>query len=123
MRKNLLEIANLPKERKLWLLRKFYAGNGGCLPPTDPRVLNMTDELIDLEFMHMYVDKQNKDGESYEDEDYDEYDKETDEHDNKLSDISSDIAYPSSEVTTSTEDTVKSLDNKDDWEDVEIDDF
>lgn len=83
----------------------------------------MTDELIDLEFMHMYVDKQNKDGESYEDEDYDEYDKETDEHDNKLSDISSDIAYPSSEVTTSTEDTVKSLDNKDDWEDVEIDDF
>jgi len=91
VRQNLQEIAELPSERKLWTLRKFYAGNGGCLPPTDPRILSMTPEQIDLEFTHMAVDQRLSDEASgnkvYEDAEYENYDKDTDDMDDKLSDM------------------------------------
>lgn len=100
----------------MWVLRKFYGGNGGCLPPTDKRVLSMTPEQIDLEFMHMIIDKRASDkasGEvSYEDSDYENYDTKTTEDDSRLSDIPT----FGSEVDPHHHEEKES-----DWEDVEID--
>jgi len=83
-----LSIAKLPNERKIWILRRFYAGGTGCLPPTDPRILAMTPEMVELEFAHIAIDRKLKDGdtEQYEDPDFDAYEKESEELDNRLSD-------------------------------------
>lgn len=115
-----MELANLPSERKLWNLRKFYGGNGGCLPPTDPRILNMTPEQIDLEFSHMLLDQKLKNGnkEVFEDAEYEGYDEDTDKFDSKLSDMPT----FGSEVDPHHALTVKDQ-KEDDWEDVETDDF
>ncbi|MFS8214823.1 hypothetical protein [Paenibacillus sp. S29] len=79
----------------------------GGLPPTDPRILAMTEEQIDLEFEHMEIDRKARDGKSeeYEDPDFDEWARETEEMDSKLS-------YDYSSPQTPAEDL-------DDWEDVE----
>lgn len=53
-------------ERKGWKLR-----NKWNIPPTDPRWLDMTKELIELEFAHMVLD--HKGTESFEDADFEEY--------------------------------------------------
>lgn len=107
----LREIANLPSERKTWYLRKFYAGNGGCLPPTDPRILALTPEQIDLEFTHMILDKEAKETNKqvYVDDDYDNYDEESEKRDSRTSEI------PRS---------LPKVENNDDeeWEDVDYED-
>ncbi|MGF6354074.1 hypothetical protein ABIE27_001984 [Paenibacillus sp. 4624] len=77
-------IAKLPQERKLWILRKYVYGG---LPPTDPRILAMTPEQIDLEFEHMEIDRKAKEGKSeeYDDPEFDDWLNETEEEDGKLS--------------------------------------
>ena len=99
VQKNLREIANLPALRQMWALRKFY----GNLPPTDPRILSMTPEQVELEFMHMVLDAEAKDGKVYTDPEYDKYDEETEIEDNP--------------------ERSESLLPSDDWVDVEIDDL
>ena len=103
----------LPLERKLWILRKYVYGG---IPPTDPRILNMTEEQIELEYAHLELDRKLRNGstEFYEDKSFEEYDKETEEMDAILSD-------PISEA--SSEDEWAAVDDPDEWEDVEIDDF
>lgn len=84
------------------MLRKHVYGG---IPPTDPRVQNMTIEQIDMEFLHMQQDKKVKDklaGQSYEDEAFDEWDKESEEEDR---------GEPASE------DVLKKPYDPDDWED------
>jgi hypothetical protein len=116
VQKNLPKIVQLPKERKIWILRRFYAGNGGCIPPNDPRILSMTDEQIDLEYQHIALDKKLKDGGNFfEDDEYDDYDRETEEEDKRLSGLDS-----NSEEDYSN--TVRAQGNEGEWEDVEIDD-
>jgi hypothetical protein len=101
----------------MWVLRK-YLYNG--IPPTDPRILAMTDELIDLEYAHMELDKQLKGGkEEYEDPDYEDYDKETDETDAQLS---YEYDMPASEDVKPTAIEPDEEDDGD-WEDVETDDL
>src|SRR5690606_23252584 len=79
------KIAQLPDQRKLWQLRKIYAGNGGILPPTDERILRLTPEQIALEFEHLKLDKEeNGEGAYYTDDAYEEYDKQTDEEDSNV---------------------------------------
>jgi hypothetical protein len=82
------EIANHPLERKIWFLRKFYAGNGGVLPPTDPRILSMTKQQIDIEFEHIIIDKEERakdDGNKvYVDDSYEEAEAEEERIDRKL---------------------------------------
>jgi hypothetical protein len=82
----------------------------------------MTDEQIDLEFQHIIIDKQNKDGVvSYEDDEYDKYDEETAEEDERLSDLPR--TYDTDTYNDNENDEmVRVQENKDDWEDVEIDD-
>lgn len=71
----------------MWMLRKFYGGNGGAIPPTDPRLLAMTPELIELEFEHMSIDTQKKSGgEAYQDEGYEDYERESDSTDSLSTD-------------------------------------
>lgn len=122
-------MAKLPNARKMWLLRKLYAGNGGILPPTDPRILAMTEQQIDLEFEHFLLDKEeretaSKEGkEQYEDDGYEDYDKETDEKDDRL------FWEPPGRGNTVAHKTTVNLPkpeikaNEGEWEDVEIDDF
>lgn len=114
----------------MWLLRKFYGGEGGCLPPTDPRILAMTPEQIELEFMHLEIDKRIKDGGSgqyYVDDSYSEYDDESEDEDKNLSEIPT-FGTEASDPYKGMENSglpksVEINDNPDDWEDVEIDDF
>lgn len=128
MRKNLRELASLPSERKIWVLRRFYAGNGGCLPPTDPRILSMTPEQIDLEFEHIALDKKMKDkangSQVYEDDEFDAYDEETSKVDSKLSDMDSGFG---SEVDPHGYAPVGGMkdpnEEEGDWVDVETDDY
>ena len=98
------------------MLRKFYAGNGGCLPPTDERIMCMTPEQIDLEFAHILIDKNlaNKasGAVSYEDPGYEDYDTSTEANDNRLSDMPT----FSSEV-----DPHQGQEKVDDWVDVDTD--
>jgi hypothetical protein len=102
----------------MWTLRKFYAGNGGCLPPTDERILRMTPEQIDLEFAHIAIDRKiaNKasGAVSYEDDEYDAYDEETDTNDSRLSDMP---------VFESEIDPYRRQEKEGDWVDVETDDY
>lgn len=81
----------------------------------------MTDQQVELEFMHMKIDQEiaNKGKQQYDDPEFDNYDKETDDTDNKLSyeygvpgDVSEEEQLPYSEAQ-----------NEEDWEDVETDDF
>ena len=84
------------------MLRKYY----GNLPPTDPRILNMTMEQIDLEFHHIQldVDAKNPETEQYIDEEYEDYEKA--------------ITVPKyAEDSLLNEISL----NEDDWEDVETD--
>lgn len=126
MNPNLKEIAKLPSERKIWLLRKFYGGNGGALPPTDPRILAMTREQIELEFQHMLLDQNQKDGnqEYFVDEGFEDYDKETEDTDNRLSEMPK-FGSEASDPNKGVKDLPKpetEINNEDEWEDVEIDD-
>jgi len=46
--------------KKMWLIRKLYGsgnlqGKGGILPPTDPRLLDLTDEQIELDLL-LYIE-------------------------------------------------------------------
>lgn len=116
------ELAQLPVERKLWSLRKFYAGNGGCLPPTDPRIMNLTDDQIELDVMHIELDRIEKDKEagnqSYSDEGFEEYEKEVDNRDkNEYFDFEGEVTPPSEESQYENEE------DDGEWEDVEIDDL
>lgn len=88
MSKSYKEIVKLPSERKLWLLRKYYAGGKGALPPTDPRILSLTPEQIALEFERIEYDEKLKsnEGNHYEDEEYDKYDEESDAYDRNSTD-------------------------------------
>lgn len=120
------EIAKLPNERKMWMLRKFYGGQGGAIPPTDPRFLAMTPEQIDYEFEHILLDKAEQgEGNSYTDEGFEEYDNETDEVDKKLSDMPV-FGREASDPHAGHEYVVPKSDvviNDDEWEDVEINDI
>ena len=111
------EIVRLPSERKMWLLRKFYGGDGGALPPTDPRLLAMTPEQVELEFAHMQYDQQLKKGQTYEDDEFEDYDKETDADDSLLSEM------PTLRMDAEPPKSVEIDNLPDEWEDVEIDDF
>jgi hypothetical protein len=78
---NLKAIAKLPNERALWWVRQLYK-----LPPTDPRFLAMTPEMILLEQEHYLLDHPELGKkESYADPDYEEWEKKTIEEDRKLS--------------------------------------
>jgi hypothetical protein len=74
VQKHKREIASHHIERKLWALRKFYGGNGGALPPTDPRILSMTEAQIDIEFQHILLDREEREAAAgnkvYVDDDY-----------------------------------------------------
>jgi hypothetical protein len=108
----------------MWALRKFYGGQGGALPPTDPRILAMTPMQVNLEFEHIMLDQIAKGDKVYTDDDYEEYDNDTDEVDNKLSDMptfgreaSDPYAGRENELPKSAE-----IDNEDEWVEVgEID--
>jgi hypothetical protein len=118
------EIAKLPSERKMWILRKFYGGQGGALPPTDPRILAMTPEQIELEFEHMLLDRAEKgEGNVYTDDGYEDYDNDTDEVDNKLSDMPT-FGREASDPHAGQEYKLPKnaeISNEDEWEEVEID--
>lgn len=109
-------ILRLPKERKLWILRKHVYGG---IPPTDPRILAMTDEQIELELAHAQLDRKMRDsnGKEFEDEEFDQFDRETEEEDSKLSETL--MFGHSSEVRVQSE----SNSDPDEWEDVETDDL
>lgn len=100
----------VPKERKLWILRK-HVYNG--IPPTDPRVLAMTDEQIDLEYAHLELDRKlrDKNKEEFADPEYEQWDEEVNENDAKLS-YEYDAANPPAKQAEQ---------NEEDWEDVETD--
>jgi hypothetical protein len=113
----------------MWLLRKLYAGNGAVLPPTDPRILAMTDAQMEIEFEHFSIDaelrdKASKSEEQFEDEEFENYDKETDERDERLfwEEEPDTGALPKTEhkVTVALPKSEKS--NEGEWVDVEIDD-
>lgn len=113
---NYREIVKLPSERKMWELRKYYGGRNGALPPTDPRILAMTPELVELEFEHMAYDQQLKKGEVFEDDEYGKYEEETEADDMLLSDIPTlgmDVEVPAGVEIDSIQG---------EWVDVEIDD-
>ncbi len=78
----------------------------------------MTDELIELEYAHIELDRKLKNGnEQYEDEDYEKYDEETDETDRMLSyDVP---ASHASEANTTPSVRVEGI--EDEWEEVEDD--
>jgi hypothetical protein len=114
-------ILRLPKERKLWILRKHIYGG---IPPTDPRILAMTDEQIDMEYAHVQYDKKMKEsnGKDFEDEEFDDYDKETEDDDSMLPDEADSLdADATSEVQYVPKNETKHV--PEDWEDVEIDDL
>lgn len=48
-------IAALPEQRRLWQVRKLYGG-GTPLPPTDPRILALTPEQIEIDLAHLLLD-------------------------------------------------------------------
>jgi hypothetical protein len=113
----------------MWLLRKLYAGNGAVLPPNDPRILSMTDAQMEIEFEHFAIDaearaKAAKGEEQFEDDEYENYDKETDETDNRLfweePKQSEGSASEKHKVTTNLPKSEKT--NEGEWVDVEIDD-
>lgn len=82
---NIDKIAQLPDQRKLWLIRKIH----GNLPPTDPRFLSMTKEQIELDLTHYYFDLKEtnkKESDSFIDEEFDKFDEESDEIDRKVTD-------------------------------------
>lgn len=97
------------------MLRRFYGGMNGALPPTDPRILALTAQQIDLEFELMRVDKARKEGnkEVFEDDTFDDYDKETEEVDSRLSDPVLPDEVPQTLPKTTTEYT------ENEWEEVE----
>lgn len=111
-------MVRLAQERKLWILRKYVYGG---IPPTDPRIISMTDEQVDLEFAHLELDRKLKKGtgEEYADPEFDEWDKEMEDTDAKLS---YEYEPPSSELRESAKPLAKHADDGD-WEDVEIDDL
>ena len=68
-------IANSGLQRKLWLIRKLYAGNGGIIPPNDPRIMALTDEEIDLDLTHYMLDNPDKFAEVFTDSAFGDYEK------------------------------------------------
>lgn len=117
----------------MWLLRKLYAGNGGVLPPTDPRILSMTPLQVEIELEHFLIDKEEKKKaekgtEEYEDQEFDNYDKETDEVDDRLfwePGGNGKVEYVEPKKPSVTIDLPKTSEisqKTGDWVDVEIDD-
>ena len=100
----------------MWELRKFYGGRTGALPPTDPRILAMTPEQVELEFEHMAYDQQLKKGEVFEDDEFAKYDESTEADDVLLSDTPT----PGRSVEVPNNVEISSI--QDEWVDVEIDD-
>ena len=79
LKKHLQTIAKLPETKRLWQARKLYAGSlgqktGAVLPPTDPRLANLTDEQIELDVLLFLDDNPElkKKAEVYQDSDYEE---------------------------------------------------
>lgn len=83
----------------------------------------MTPYQIELDFEHMKIDAKRKNGgESYEDEGFDEYDKESEETDNLLSDMPT-FGTEASDPHKGLEELPKNVETgPGGWEDVEIDD-
>lgn len=113
----------LPRERKLWTLRKYVYGG---LPPNDPRILALTDEQIELEFGHMKLDNQLKSGnKEFEDEEFDKYDQESEEDDSK--DYEATLFDEQAAIGPGAASEVKKSDERPydpaEWEDIETDDL
>lgn len=116
------ELATQPLERKIWRLRKLYAGNGGVLPPTDPRILSMTEQQIDVELEHFLIDIEEKakaEGrKTYVDESYDAEEEREELIDSKLY-VEGIDDLPKEE----SDEPEYRNDDDDEWDDVEIDDI
>lgn len=111
------KILRLAQERKLWILRKYAYGG---IPPTDPRILAMTEEQVELEFGHMELDRKLKkgSGEEYSDPEFEEWDKDTEETDSLLS-----YEYEKHPSEVKGASPQANLADEDDWEDDETDDL
>jgi|HigsolmetaAR203D_1030402.scaffolds.fasta_scaffold07435_4 hypothetical protein len=85
------------------MLRKHLYGG---IPPTDPRILAMTDEQIELEFAHLELDQmlRNSAKEIFTDPTYEEYEKQ----------VEAEESGANSVPELDSSDT----DDSDDWEDV-----
>jgi hypothetical protein len=113
---NLTEIAKLPDERTLWWVRQLYQ-----LPPTDPRLLAMTDEQIMLEREHYLIDHPELKKEMYRDPEYEEWERKAVAEDSKLNTIRVNRPPEKSGAAKRHTEAEQSF-NSDEWEDVEIDD-
>ena len=57
------------------------------MPPTDPRIMALTDEQIMVEYAHLELDrKESGGGDVFTDDDYDDYDSKSEARDSRLSD-------------------------------------
>ena len=54
------------------MMRKIYQGQGGVLPPSDPRLHDLTEEQINLDLLHYQLDHPEKFKEVYTDDAYEE---------------------------------------------------
>lgn len=92
------------------MLRKYVYGG---IPPTDPRILAMTDEQVDLEFEHLDIDAKIRNGkkEEYADPEFEAWNKEMDDTDSKLS-------YEYDPPAGHGERPPIQDDNEEDWEDM-----
>ncbi len=79
----------------------------------------MTPEQIELEFEHMAYDQALKKGEVFEDEEFEEYDRETEADDMLLSDMPT----LGQDVQSGLPKSVETNKIPDEWVDVEIDDY
>lgn len=116
------KILELPIETKLWILRKYYAGNSGCLPPNDPRIMALTEDQIELELAFIERERKLVKGygkEHFEDPEYDEFEKEIEEVDSQLS---YEYEFPAEETDRTSEVEHHAV-SEDDWVDVETDDY
>lgn len=95
LREDISEIAKLNAVSRLWTARKLYGGNiggmGGILPPTDPRLVDLTDEQIELDIALYLQDhpELKKKAEAYQDSEYERAMKE------ELAELPEDFQMPS----------------------------
>lgn len=101
-------------ERRGWILRNKWG-----LAPTDPRWLAMTPELIELEFVHAYLDKQEVESkkESFQDDSYEEY-ADGAESDDKITEGSVTSGNKAERLVTNDDDSWMGADPED-WVDVD----
>ena len=114
---SLMQIAKLPDQRRLWLIRKIY----GNIPPTDPRFLDLTEEQIDLDIMHYQLDlkARNGDNDTYVDDNFEKYDKETDSIDSVATDLTLYTDEKGQIAEAERSYSYLFADNDSEWEDVE----